>query len=71
MPMSNACNVGQNIGKSRRSRRFKLETCRFLGWKEFQVVKFARKINSLTTTKLMQKFFWQGRDPGGTFSAVK
>ena len=71
MPMSNACNVGQNIGKSRRSRCFKPEMHRFLGWKKFQVVNFVRKINTLTTAKPTQKFVWQGRDPSGTFSAVK
>lgn len=63
--------MGSKIGKNRQNRRFNPEKRGFLGQKEFQVVKFARKINSLATTKLTQKYGWQDRDPGGISSAAK
>ena len=64
---------GQDIGKAKTGEIgvSSCEKCRFLGQKEFQTVKIARKINSLATTKPTQKFVWQGKDPSGTLSAVK
>ena len=46
---------GRKSVKNRQNRRFKLVKRRFLGYKKFQVLKFARKINNLATTKLTRE----------------